>query len=217
MKVSTRLAKQVEPFALADNLGIRLRDYREMVSLSVRELARRIKVSPSLISQIEHGRVTPSVETLYRIANELHLSVGDFFNDKDHARRGRSTKERAEPNGIVQRRQTRKKVQLAGGVTWERLTPSPTSNVEFLHVIYEVGSESCPKDSLLRHGGKEYACVLSGHLGVRIGFEEYELSPGDSITFDAQMPHRLWTIGNEPVTAIWVILNRESDTRGQAG
>ena len=217
MKVSTRLARQVEPFALANGLGIRLKDYREKASISVRELARRIYVSPSLISQIEHGRVTPSVETLYRVANELNLSVGDFFSDKEHARPGRSTEERAGPNGIVQRRQTRKKVQLAGGVTWERLTPSPTNNVEFLHVIYEVVSESCPEDSLLRHGGKEYACVLSGHLGVRIGFEEYELGPGDSITFDAQMPHRLWTIGKEPATAIWVILNRESDTRSLTG
>jgi quercetin dioxygenase-like cupin family protein len=86
--------------------------------------------------------------------------------------------------------------------------------VESLFVTYQPGSESCCKDSLLRHGGKEYATVLSGRFGVTIGFEDYELGPGDSIAFESHNPHRIHTIGDEPATAIWVILNRGSDTRG---
>lgn len=207
-------AKRIDTLALANDLGVRLRDYRDAASISVRELARRIEVSPSLISQVEHGKVTPSVETLYRIASELGLSVGDFFGDRKDAAQGeRGARDAADSHDFVQRRETRKKVQLAGGVTWERLAPSAGDRVEFLHVIYEVGSESCPKDSMLRHGGREYACVLTGRLGVKIGFDELELGPGDSIAFDAQLPHRLWTIGNKPATAIWVIINRESDGR----
>jgi hypothetical protein len=120
--------------------------------------------------------VTPSVETLYRIADQLGLSVGDFFGDNEHAHINRASGEKAKPGGVVQRREARKKVHLAGGVTWERLTPNPNDKVEFLHVIYQVGSASCPHDSLRRHGGKEYACILSGRLGVKIGFEEYELA-----------------------------------------
>jgi len=58
--------------------------------------------------------------------------------------------------------------------------------VEFLRVTYDVGGASCAKDALMRHGGKEYAFMISGRLGVRIGFEEFELGPGDSISFDAQ-------------------------------
>ena len=58
-----------------------------------------------------------------------------------------------------------------------------------------------PKFLWFRHGGKEYAYILRGHLGIKIGFEEFELGPGDSIAFDAQMPHRLWTIGPEPAEA----------------
>ncbi len=117
---------------------------------------------------------------------------------------------------LVQRRQTRRKIQLAGGVTWERLTPTADDDVEFLYVIYEVGSESCCKDSLIRHGGKEYAYVLSGRLGLNIGFEEYELGAGDSIAFDSHIPHRVFTVGSEPATAIWVVLNRQGDTRSRA-
>ena len=55
--------------------------------------------------------------------------------------------------------------------------------------------------------------MMSGRLGVRIGFEEFELEPGDSITFDAQMPHRLWTIGKKPAEALWVVYNRHGDSR----
>jgi transcriptional regulator with XRE-family HTH domain len=209
-------SRRIDPLALASDLGVRLRDYRDAASISVRELARRIEVSPSLISQVEHGKVTPSVETLYRIANELGLSVGDFFGDRKEPADSGKERDTAPNLEFVQRRETRKKVQLAGGVTWERLAPTSGDRVEFLHVVYEVGSESCPKDSMLRHGGKEYACVLTGRLGVKVGFDEVELGPGDSIVFDAQLPHRLWTIGNKPATAIWVIINRESDARAPA-
>ena len=85
--------------------------------------------------------------------------------------------------------------------------------VEFLYVVYPVGAASCPEDALMTHGGKEYGYVVSGTLGVRVGFEEYELGPGGSIAFDSSSPHRLWTIGDEPVHAVWVVIGREADPR----
>jgi quercetin dioxygenase-like cupin family protein len=62
----------------------------------------------------------------------------------------------------------------------------------------------------VRHPGREYAFVLAGRLGVQIGFESHELGPGDSTSFSSQTPHRIWTIGEEPVNAIWVIFNRHA-------
>ena len=64
-------------------------------------------------------------------------------------------------------------INLASGVIWERLTPERDPSVEFLRVIYDVGSESCPAESLVTHGGREYGYVISGRLGVRIDFDEY--------------------------------------------
>jgi mannose-6-phosphate isomerase-like protein (cupin superfamily) len=55
--------------------------------------------------------------------------------------------------------------------------------------------------------------MISGRLGLKIGFEEFELGASDSISFDAQMPHRLWTIGNKLAEAIWVAHNRYGDKR----
>ncbi len=117
------------------------------------------------------------------------------------------------PVDPVVRRGGGKAIQLASGVRWERLAPETPQDVDFLHVVYEVGGASCPPDSLIRHSGREYGHVLSGRLGVTIGFETYELGPGDSVSFESSMPHRLFTIGNGPVEAIWFVVGRRGDPR----
>jgi transcriptional regulator with XRE-family HTH domain len=196
-----------------ETLGARIRSAREARGVSLREFARGIGVSPSLISQIERGRVRPSVGTLYAISNELELTFDDLFSTSEQpdVLAGAAVGRSEPPIGPVQRGHDRKRIRLAGGVKWERLTPGHDEELEFLHVIYEVGASSCPEDALIRHPGREYAYVLSGRLGVRVGFEEYELGPGDSLSFSAQIPHRLWTIGDQPVAAVWAILNRAKD------
>ena len=109
---------------------------------------------------------------------------------------------------------TRRVINLASGERWERLTRERDPDVEFLYVTYPVGAESCPEDALTTHGGREYGYVSSGTLGVQVGFETYQLGAGGSIAFDSTSPHRLWTIGGEPVHAIWVVIGREADPRG---
>lgn len=199
---------------VSKDLGARLREGRERKGFTVRGLARYVGVSPSLVSQIERGRVMPSVGTLYTIANQLELVVDDLFRDAN-APRAERAKMSGDASNPVQKAQNRKMIRLAEGVRWERLTPLPDPEVEFLYVVYEVGAASCGEDSLIRHGGTEYAYMMSGRLGLKIGFEEFELEPGDSITFDAQVPHRLWTIGRKPAEAIWVVYNRHGDSRAK--
>jgi transcriptional regulator with XRE-family HTH domain len=193
-------------------IGPRLRQARERKNMTVRGLARYVGVSPSLVSQIERGRVMPSVGTLYSLANQLGLVVDDLFAGARTKGRDRNDASEDLTSPVLHTGQ-RKTIGLADGVRWERLTPTPDKEVEFLLVVYEVGAESCPKDAMIRHGGKEYAYMVRGRLGIKIGFEEFELGPGDSIAFDAQMPHRLWTIGREPAEALWVVLNRHGDNR----
>ena len=203
-------------------LGARLRVAREKKGMTVRGLARYVGVSPSLVSQIERSRVMPSMGTLYAIANELGLVVDDLFKGATPgATKGRERAPEKESSFVdiqnpVLKSDQRKKISLADGVRWERLTPVSDKDLEFLIVVYNVGAESCPKDALIRHGGKEYAYLISGRLGIKISFEDFELGPGDSISFDAQMPHRLWTIGREPAVAVWVVLNRHGDHRVKA-
>ena len=195
----------------ASKVGNRLRTERERLGISLRELARRVGVSPSLVSQIELDRVNPSVSTLYALVSELGMTMSDVFGDS--ASGDRVVRRLREDSGLAERPETRPVLNLASGVRWERLTSQDDRDVEFLYVVYPVGAASCPEDALTTHGGKEYGYVSSGTLGVRVGFEEYELGPGGSIAFDSTSPHRLWAIGDEPVHAIWVVIGRTADPR----
>lgn len=195
-------------------MGERLRAARTARRLSLRELAGRLGVSPSLISQIETGRSNPSVSTLYAIAAELDVSLDELlFNDRRPMepapfRADATTNGTMTPAPPVQRAANRHEIRLASGVLWQRLTTLSEPGIEFLHVTYEVGGASSPPDAYQRHPGHEWGYVLSGRLQVRIGFEEYILEPGDAISINSSIPHRLATIGDEPVEAIWFVLGR---------
>jgi transcriptional regulator with XRE-family HTH domain len=194
-------------------VGGRLRAERERLGISLRELARRVGVSPSLVSQIELDRVNPSVSTLYALVTELGMTMSDVFGDSPSGEPVIRRLREEDESGLAERPETRRVINLASGVRWERLTPQSDREVEFLYVVYPVGAASCPEDALMTHGGKEYGYVSSGTLGVRVGFDEYELGPGGSIAFDSSSPHRLWAIGEEPVHAVWVVIGRKADPR----
>jgi transcriptional regulator with XRE-family HTH domain len=195
------------------HIGPRLRAQREQLGLSLRELGRRIGVSASLISQIERDKVNPSVSTLWGMVTALGLTMGDLFSHVEAPPGLRRVVEDDSRSGPTTRPGARAEINLESGVLWERLTPASDPVVEFLTVVYPPGAASCDEDSLVRHGGKEYGYVLSGRLGVRIGFDEYELTEGMAISFDSSAPHRLWAVGEQPAEAIWVVVGRQNDAR----
>jgi transcriptional regulator with XRE-family HTH domain len=198
-------------------MGERLRAARGAQRLSLRELARRLGVSPSLISQIETGRANPSVSTLYAIAAELDVSLDELmFNDRRQAALTAAEIPRS-ADELLQRADSRKRIRLASGVEWERLTPRSEKDVEFLYVTYEVGGASSPETAYQRHSGHEWGYVLEGRLDVRIGFSDYILEPGDAISFDSTIPHRLANAGDQPVHAIWFVLGRVPSAAGESG
>ena len=202
-------------------LGPRLRLAREQRRLSVRELARRIGCSASLVSQIERGVSVPSVGVLYSLATELdtsldHLLFGAEPRRPPAAAPGPDAPGTGVPGtgalgtgapGIVQRAVGRNIIDLASGVRWERLTPGADAMTDFLEVIYSPGGHSTDERRPLRHDGHEYGLVISGTLQANVGFESYELGPGDSIAFDSATPHEYLNKTGEPVHAVWVVVH----------
>jgi transcriptional regulator with XRE-family HTH domain len=212
--VTQKKAAMARADTIGQALGVKLRQQREAGGISVRSFARTLGVSPSLVSQIERGLVMPSVGTLYGMCSELGLTLDYLFDQNKQSRAARADPRSDHPRlAAVHRGQSRKRIHLALGVHWELLTPRSDDNAEFWRVEYEVGASSCPEDALVRHGGSEHGYVLSGRLGVRIGAETFELKAGDSISFNSDHPHRLWTIGKAPALAFWVVLNRSNDRR----
>jgi transcriptional regulator with XRE-family HTH domain len=203
--------------AIADpslEIGARLAAHRARRGVRVSELARRIGVSPSLISQIERGQSRPSVSTLFAMAQALDVPVDAFFRDGDEAAGPPETPARTEeprepmPAGdhrYVVRADQRAAIDIDGGVRWERLTPTTLDHVDFLELIYGPRAESNP--TLYRHPGSEMVLVLSGRLDIYLGFERHELGPGDSIDFPSSFPHRYVNPTDETARAVTVIIH----------
>jgi transcriptional regulator with XRE-family HTH domain len=195
-------------------LGDRLRAARIEYGISLRELARRVGVSASLISQIETGKVHPSVSTLYALASELDASVDEllFEDAAPTAAEGDSWDFLTEHPHMepLQKAADRQVIELGTGVRWERLTTQSVPGIDFLYLDYEPGGESSPKDAMQRHAGREWGYVLEGTFHVTIGFDEYVLEPGDSIAFDSTVPHRFHNEGDSDVKAIWYVLGWQS-------
>jgi transcriptional regulator with XRE-family HTH domain len=203
-------------------LGQAIRAARESRGLSLRELARRVSVSPSFVSQIELGKANPSVGTLYALVSELDTSLDELIGSAA-SEAGEGSVGPVPSNGgqaapwprvevPVQPVEGRKRIEMSG-VVWERLTHDQDPFVDFLHVEYAPGSSSCAPDQMMRHGGREYGYVLRGRLDVQVGFEEHALGPGDAIHFDSTIPHRLSNPYEEPCTAVWFVVARSHDGR----
>lgn len=203
---------QGEPEPL-DSIGGRLREERVKAGISQRELARRLGLSASLISQLENGQSRPSVGTLYSIVTELGVSLDQVIRGGDFPGPvGVDEGDRNDSPPLVHPGE-RAAIDLESGVRWEELTAEREEGIDFLHATYEVGGASTPDQSLMRHHGREYGYVMSGTLGIKIGFQEYELTSGDSIAFDSTIPHRLFNKGDVPVHAIWFVVGREAGRR----
>ncbi len=209
-------------------IGEKLRTAREREKLSLRELAAKADMSASMLSQIETGKVYPSMRSMYNIATALALPIDYFFPETGLNTPVRVALEdttasdlrEAELNGeidtnasgfIIARPSTpvvqadaRQTIALRGGVEWARLTANTEENAEFLEMTYAPGATS--GESLSHHSGREFGLVLEGELTVELGFERYALKAGDSIIFDSSTPHRLTNACGKPMRALWVVL-----------
>jgi DNA-binding XRE family transcriptional regulator/mannose-6-phosphate isomerase-like protein (cupin superfamily) len=200
-------------------LGERIRTARLQRGIGVRELARRVDCSASMISQIEKGLTNPSVSTLYSISRALGISTDSLIAGTDQPPSGPATgvfRNVPSPGGgsstrrapVVLHPKERRVINLERGVCWELLMPVPETNAEFMEVTYGVGGGSTEGEHAIRHNGREYSVILEGQLSVQIGFEQYVLEAGDSMAFDSTIPHRFWNAGLVPVRGIWFVVDR---------
>lgn len=165
------------------SLGAQIRALRTERKFSAVALARACEVSPSTISQVERGVISPSLEVLWAIARALDVAMGTFFQgefDTTTAPIGRYA--------TVVRANHRKRLGVTRSLTYELLSPDLRRQIEFVWIELGPGEEG-PQQPF-SHEGEEQMVVIEGDLWMWIGGEEYLLGPGDAITFDCAIPHR---------------------------
>jgi quercetin dioxygenase-like cupin family protein len=164
------------------------------------------------------------VATLFGLAQALGVSVDSFFrDDRVTAAEGRegawrpagesdpaaeaTAPGRHRPDRHFVPREARDVLEIEGGVSWERLTPGPLEELEFLELVYAPGAQS--NEKLYRHPGSEMVLMLEGRLDIYVGFECYQLQPGDSIYFPSSLPHRYVNPSDRTARAVTAILRED--------
>ncbi len=175
------------------DVGNRLRELRQERNLSMRAVARASGLSTNALSMIERGKASPSVSTLFKIADALNLPITTFF--------------RAEPSQqavVVRRSKNRNRVKLVHG-SWEGLGGEAfNGRMEPFMLELEPDSTSGPFGIL--HSGSEFVYCMKGAIEYTIDDVTYLLEAGDSLIFAAQLRHR-WKVPKDKETQILVVMS----------
>lgn len=182
----------VQHEAVSVNVGVRLKELREASGSSMRSLAAKSGLSANALSMIERGRTSPSVSTLYKLADALGVPITEFFAPE-------AEKQRA----LLVRADERTRVPFTHGV-WEGLGGEKfTGRVEPFVLTLESGATS--GHQVIVHTGHEFVFCLRGQLEYLVEHKLYELGPGDSLLFAAQLSHRWRNPGNTVTNALIVL------------
>ncbi|HEY5707853.1 MAG TPA: XRE family transcriptional regulator [Solirubrobacterales bacterium] len=188
---SARIPAEAE----APAIGNRVHALREAMGLSLRDLGERSGVSAPMLSQVERGETSPTLAVAAKIAAGLELTLSQLLrlDEGEHV--------------AVSRSGARRTLER-GGHGFEELTPPlPGQRADVSLHSLDAGATTGGRDDPPMHepGSRETAVVLSGTLVLVVDGTRHELKEGDSVTFDADLPHHFENEGEEPTRFIAVI------------
>lgn len=176
-------------------VGERIRALRDAMDLSLRDLAVRSGVSAPMLSQVERGETSPTLAVAGKIASGLDLSLSQLLRLDEDAH-------------VVVTRRRERRARRRGGHRVEELTPPlPGQRADMSMHVLDPGAETSGAGDPPMHepGSRETAVVLEGSLTLVIDGERRLLDEGDSVTFDADLPHRFTNETEAPTRFIAVV------------
>ncbi|MBS1871532.1 MAG: helix-turn-helix transcriptional regulator [Actinobacteria bacterium] len=178
-------------------IGGRVRALREAMGLSLRDLAERCGVSAPMLSQVERGETSPTLQVATRIAAGLDLRLSQLLRlDEDGA------------VTIVRAGERRQGPTTVKGHSYEVLTaPLPGQRAELSrHVLAPGAATGGPGDPPMHEpGSRETALVESGRVVLHCDGAAHDLQTGDCVTFDADLPHHFENPGPGEATFLGVV------------
>ncbi|MCX6035730.1 MAG: cupin domain-containing protein [Chloroflexi bacterium] len=158
------------------DVGRRLRELRATRELSLRALAEQSGLNVNTLSLIENRRTSPSVSTLQQLAQTLQVPISAFF-ETDHGDR----------LVVHQKAGNRPRAAFTHGLIEDLGAGMPRFGAEpfIVTLAPKVDSGKTP----IVHTGREFVYCLEGHIAYSVDSETYLLEPGDSLLFEAYLPH----------------------------
>lgn len=176
-------------------IGEKLKKSRNEKGMSLRELAMKVELSASFLSQIEQGKASPSIENLKKIANTLDVRVSYLIEDED---------DEIKNIQYIKENEMRYLESRGSNIRMALLMPSnKEKNME--PIIYEIGINGESGRDFYSHGGEEFIYIIEGELDVYIADKKYKLFKGDSLYFKSHLQHRFKNTSKKQVKALWVV------------
>lgn len=192
---------------LAAQVGATVRRLRTAQNLTLAELAGSAAISPAMLSRMERGDVSPSLDTLAHLAAALNTTCAALLRDPEQVASDAQHVKKGEGLEVV-RRGTRR------GHTYHLLASDrgPRKTFEPFLVTLTDKSELFPE---FEHAGTEMIHILEGSLRYKHGAETFLLKPGDTLTFRGDVPHGPEKLLKTPIRMLSLIVyGGEADSRG---
>lgn len=162
-------------------LAARIKKSRTAQGLTLEQLADRAGIAKGMLSKIENFRVTPSLPTLAKLSEALGTTISSLFDGLDHS-----------PAVSVTRWKDRLEVDRdreLSNILYHSLAPDrPNRRMDPFELTVPAKGG---REKALAHQGEEFLTVLKGRISFEIGEEILALEAGDSVYFNAEIPHRL--------------------------
>ncbi len=176
-------------------IGKRIREFRKVKRMTLKELAFASRLSTGYISLIERDLCTPSIKALHDLATALEINISWFFPNADE--------DPGPESKTVVRKANRRILRFESGIRDELLCPSLGGELELLSCYFEPGASS--GDEPYSHESEEAGVIISGQLDLWVAGDRFELAAGDSFHFDSRKPHRYCNPGKTETHVIWAI------------
>lgn len=198
VRLSREPAGSANTAALDRHVGTMVRELRARNRLTIADVAQLAGISDGMLSRIENGQVSPSLDSLNRLARALGVEIGQLFRNFGH-QKGKALHVKQGEGMEVVRRGTAK------GHTYHLLAydQGPKKRFEPFLISMDDAAEVFPT---FEHAGTEFIYMLQGEIEYRHGAHTYVLKPGDALTFPGAVPHGPERLLRLPIRFLSVIL-----------
>lgn len=176
------------------SIGERIKKSRNDKGLSLRELANKVELSASFLSQIEQGKASPSIENLKKIATSLDVRVSYLIEDEEDKN-----------NTELMKKSERRYIESIDSNTKIALLTSSNIDKTMEPILYEIGPDGESGRNFYNHIGEEFIFIVEGKLDVYIDNNVHHLEEGDSLYFKSTQNHRFKNNSDRVTKAIWVV------------
>jgi transcriptional regulator with XRE-family HTH domain len=197
LKTGSLAPQPARTLSIAASIGSQVRSLRRKLDLTGAELAEQAGLSAGMLSKIENGAVSASIESLEALARALNVPLTTFFASYEEQRDCSFV-----PSGhgvTIERRGTK------AGHQYQLLGHSISGDIVVEPYLITLTEEAKPY-TLFQHAGVEFIFMLTGRVLYRHADKAYPLSPGDALFFDAAAPHGPEELTRLPMTYLSIII-----------